>query len=83
MKQIEAPKEQMTLFYSKRTKEIKAYTGGEIDFGYFGDDQEDMEIIYDRLVMELDEFVLDNTEKFKVVDSELKLKEAEIPERFL
>lgn len=73
----------MTLFYSKRTGEIKAYTSGEIDFGYFGEDKEDMEIIYNCLITDLDEYVIENIEKFHIENGEIRIKEDEIPDRFL
>lgn len=73
----------MTLFYSKRSGDIKAYTTGEADFGYFGNDEEDMKVIYDCLIIDLDEFVLDNTDKFKITNGELKLSEEAIPEKYL
>ena len=75
--------EKMTLFYSKRTGEIKAYTTGITDFGYFGEDAEDMEIIYDFVVVDLDNYVLGNINQFKIEDDEIRLKESIDLERYL
>lgn len=65
----------MTLFYSKRTGEIKAYTTGITDMGYFGEDEKDFTIIYDFIVVERDDYVLDNVGQFKIIDGKIKLKE--------
>ncbi len=73
----------MTLFYSKRTGEIKAYTTGVTDMGYYGDDKEDFSIIYDFLIVDRDDYVLDNIEQFKIIESEVKLKEGVDLERYL
>ena len=85
MKLLNAPeeREKMTLFYSKQTGEIKGYTSGISDLGYFGDDEIDMEIIYDFVVVDLDNYVLDNTSQFKIVDGEIKLKQSVDLEKYL
>lgn len=75
--------EKMTLFYSKRTGEIKAYTTGATDFGYFGDDDEDMAVIYGYIVVDLDDYVLENINQFKVVNNKVKLKENIDLEKYL
>lgn len=67
--------DKMTLFYSKRTGEIKAYTTGISDMGYYGDDEKDFSIIYDFIVVDRDDYVLNNIEQFKIVDKKIKLKE--------
>ena len=64
----------MTVFYSIRTGEIKGYTTGETDLGYFGEDEGDFSLIYDYLVTSLNNYVLDNFKQFHVVDKEIKLK---------
>lgn len=73
----------MTLFYSKRTGEIKAYTTGITDMGYYGDDEEDFKLIYDFIVVDRDDYVLDNFSKFKIVDKQIKLKEAVNLDKYL
>ena len=67
--------EKMTIFYSKRTGEIKAYTTGITDFGYFGEDAEDMKVIYSCKVVDLDNYVLENIAHFKVEGDRIKLKD--------
>ena len=75
--------DKMTIFYSRRTGEIKAYTTGITDFGYFGEDEEDMKIIYDFVVVDLDNYVLDNINQFKIEDDEIRLKESIDLEKYL
>lgn len=75
--------DKMTLFYSKRTGEIKAYTTGISDMGYYGDDEEDFSIIYDFIVADRDDYVLNNIEQFEIVDGEVKLKENIDLEKYL
>lgn len=73
----------MTLFYSKRTGEIKGFTTGITDMGYFGEDTEDMSIIYNFIVVDRDDYVLDNVEQFKIVDRKIKLKETVSLDKYL
>lgn len=58
--------EKMTLFYRKRTGEIASYCTGIQDMSYFGDNQEDYELIWDYIVVNRDDYVLNNTSQFKV-----------------
>lgn len=73
----------MTLFYSKSTGEIKGFTSGTTDMGYFGEDTEDMSIIYNFIVVDRDDYVLDNVEQFKIVDKKIKLKETVNLDKYL
>ncbi len=75
--------EKMTLFYSKRTGEIKAFTTGITDMGYFGKDEKDFSVIYDFIVVELDNYVLDNINQFRVEDNKIKLKDNVDLEKYL
>lgn len=56
----------MTLFYSKRTGEIKCCATGIQDMSFWGKDAEDYSIIWDCVVLEKDEYVIRNREKFRV-----------------
>lgn len=67
--------DKMTLFYSKNTGDIKAYTAGTTDMGYFGEDEIDIELIYDFIVVDLDNYIMDNTHQFKVEDKQVVLKQ--------
>lgn len=75
MKALNSADDKMTLFFSKRTKDIKAYTAGIIDFGYFGDDEEDMKVIYDLVVVDYDDYVIENVNQFRIEDKKVKLKD--------
>lgn len=76
MPTIEEMEKKMTLFYSKQTGEIKASCGGIQDMNFFGTNKIDYEIIYDFIVVDKDEYVLNNIDKFKIVNGQVKLKEA-------
>lgn len=76
MATIEEMEKKMTLFYSKQTGEIKATCGGIQDMNFFGINEVDYQIIYDYVVMNKDEYVLNNIDKFKVVNKQVKLKKA-------
>ncbi len=67
--------DKMTLFYSKRTGDIKGFTTGVTDMGYYGDDEEDMSIIYNFVVVDRDDYVLSNIHQFKIVNEKARLKE--------
>lgn len=76
MATIEEMKSKMTIFYSKQTGEIKAACGGIQNMNFFGTNKVDYEIIYDYVVLDRDKYVLDNIDKFKIVNGQVKLKEA-------
>lgn len=76
MATIDEMKSKMTIFYSKQTGEIKAACGGIQDMNFFGGNKVDFEIIYDFIVLDRDSYVLDNADKFKIVNGQVKLKEA-------
>lgn len=64
----------MTLFYSKQTGEIKCYCTGIQDMNYFGTSKIDFEIIYAFIVIEKDEYILNNLDLFKVSNNKVVLK---------
>lgn len=66
MATIDEMQNSMTLFYSKKTGEIKAFSTGIQDMSFFGTDKEDYEIIWDYVVLTKDENVLNNFKSFKV-----------------
>ncbi|WP_326514148.1 hypothetical protein [Clostridium intestinale] len=76
MASLEEHEKSMTLYYSKRTGEITAFSTGIQDMSFFGDNKEDYEIIWDFIVLEKDTYVLENRDKFKVIDGSVKLKES-------
>lgn len=65
----------LTIFYNKRTGSIKELCSGEQTMDWFGEEKEDYEQIFDLVVVEYDEYVLQNIHQFKVIDGNLKLKE--------
>ncbi|GAA0084588.1 hypothetical protein UT300007_10270 [Clostridium sp. CTA-7] len=71
---LEQHEASMTLFYMKRTGEIQRYSTGIQGMKYFGGHEEDYKLIIDFIVLEKDQYVLDNIEKFKIVDKKLILK---------
>lgn len=76
MATIEEMESKMTIFYSKQTGEIKASCGGMQTMDFFGQNKVDYEIIYDFIVLDRDSYVLDNISIFKIVDGQVKLKQA-------
>ena len=68
--------EQMTIFYNKRTGSIKELCSGTQTMEWFGAEKEDYEQILDCIVVESDEYVLNNFPQFEVVEGALKLKQA-------
>jgi len=44
----------VTFFFNKRLGIIKIYTTGTTDMSYYGEEQQDMELIYDFVVVPLD-----------------------------
>ncbi|EOU1651310.1 hypothetical protein OQL15_001221 [Clostridium perfringens] len=70
---IELYEKSVTLFYSLKTGDIKLYAGGIQNMDFFGKDKDDYN--YGYIVVEKDDFLLNNLENFKVIDGELQLKE--------
>lgn len=70
--------EHLTVFYNVRTGDIKEMCSGKQDMSWFGDEQEDYEKIFDFLVVEYDDYVMENSHQFVVKDGKIKLKD--IPE---
>lgn len=75
--------DKMTLFYSKRTGEIKGCTTGVSDMGFYGDDEEDFSVIYDFIVVDRDDYVINNLNQFEVIEEEIKLKQDVNLEKYL
>ena len=63
---IKTHQNNMTLFYSKKTGEIKSYATGIQDMNYFGNDKEDYTLIWDYVVIPRDDKVIRNLEIFKI-----------------
>jgi hypothetical protein len=67
----------MTIFYRLRNLEISDTCTGVQSFRYFGENIEDYEMIYGRLVLDYDVFILRNTQDFyleKNENGEVQLK---------
>lgn len=56
----------MTIYYRKKTGEIKEFMSGECDMSVFGVEQEDYELIWDYIHVEMDEMVRNNRSQFSV-----------------
>ena len=56
----------MTIFYNKRLGTIQAIAGGTQDMSYFGEEEEDFKLIYDYIVVDNDEYVINNSNNFCV-----------------
>lgn len=63
----------VTLFYSKRTGEIKKYTTGITDlYKAFGQAEgEELSLIYDVLVTDYDEDIINNYKDYKIENNEV------------
>lgn len=56
----------MTVYYRKKTGDIVQIVTGIHDMGVYGKEREDFELIRDFIVVEKDEFILDNMSQFHV-----------------
>ena len=73
----------MTIFYNKRLGTIQAIAGGTQDMSYFGEEEEDFKLIYDYIVVDNDEYVINNSNNFCVSERQLKFKNAENVNKYL
>ena len=72
---LEEMNKSMTLFYMKRTGDIINKATGIQDMKFYSDFEEDYKLIIEFIVLPKDEYVLENIEKFKIIDKKLILKE--------
>lgn len=72
----------MTLYYSKSSGDIKAFCTGIQDMSFFGSDSEDYSIIWDFVVLPLDNNVLDNFKNFTInlTTKQLEIKSSAVPQ---
>lgn len=68
--------EEVTLFYSINTGKIKLYCTGGQSMDYFGEDKCDYN--YDFIVVKYDDFLINNLDKFSVLNKELKFDSSSI-----
>lgn len=73
----------MTIFYNKRLGSIQAIVGGTQNMSYFGEQEEDFKIIYDYIVVDKDEYVINNSSYFIVINNVLKLKDSTCINKYL
>lgn len=71
MATIEEHNDSITIFYSKRTGIINSLSTGIQDMGFFGENAEDMSVIYDFMIVPYSKDLLYNKDKYKVVDGVL------------
>ena len=58
--------DKMTIYYRKKTGEIKEFISGECDMSVFGAEQEDYMLIWDFIVVDIDDYVRNNRQLFNV-----------------
>lgn len=71
--------DKMTIFYSKSTGDINCYCTGEQNMSYYGKFASDMAVVFDFIVLDYDQYVMDNINNFVVNAGVLKLKQSSIP----
>ncbi|GKZ04082.1 hypothetical protein ANS017_26530 [Paraclostridium bifermentans] len=70
----------LTLFYSKRTGDIKKFTTGITDLiKAFGNDEgEELSLVYDTLIIDFDENIIQNYNEYKIVNGEVVSKKTTV-----
>lgn len=61
----------MTIFYMKSSGAIKQIIGDEQDFSVFGQEANDYALIYGRIVVPFDYYIMDNIWTHKVIDGQV------------
>lgn len=72
----------LTIFYNKRTGEIKEMCSGDQTMDWFGEEAQDFELIYDFIVVANDQYILDNYMSMAVANGSIKAKQEEVPEQY-
>ena len=63
--------EKMTIFYMKSSGVIKQIIGDIHDFSIFGQEANDYNLIFGRIVVPFDYYIMDNTWTHKVIDGQV------------
>lgn len=74
--------EQLTIFYNKRTGNIKELISGKETFDWFGEEAEDYEKIYDFVYVDYDDYIFQNYDRMKIIDGEPKIVVDEVPTKY-
>lgn len=74
--------EYMTIFFNKRTGNIKELVSDKATFDWFGEEAEDYEKIYDLVYVEYDDYIFQNYDRMKIVDGKPKIVVEEVPEKY-
>ncbi|NBI05759.1 hypothetical protein [Senegalia massiliensis] len=64
----------LTIFYNKRTGSIKELCSGEQSMDWFGEEKRDYEEIFDFIIVDYDEYIVQNLHQFEIKDSKVVLK---------
>lgn len=72
----------LTIFYNKRTGEVKELCSGKQNFDWFGGEAQDYELIFDFIIVDFDQYILENYMSMKIIGGELKAKQEEVPEQY-
>lgn len=75
--------DKLTLFYNKRTGDIKELCSGQQNMDWFGAEKEDYMKIFDFIVIDYDAYILNNSHQFHVSDGNVKLKQESILNKYL
>ncbi|EHK2440939.1 hypothetical protein KCL46_000962 [Clostridium perfringens] len=71
----------VTLFYSQSTGDIKLHAGGVQNMDYFGPEKDDYN--YKFIVVDKDDYLLNNLENFKVENGKVKLKNNDMLAKYI
>lgn len=63
---LDVYKDKMTLFYSKKSGEIQTFCTGVQDMNFFGENKDDYTVIWDFLVVDYNDKVLNNLSMFLI-----------------
>ena len=74
MASIEENEKKMTIFYMKSDGSIVNFSTGIQNMNFYGEHKEDYSLIYDYLVTDFDDYVMNNLKDFYVNTEENKLK---------
>jgi len=73
----------LTIFYNKRTGSIKELCGGKQNMGWFGNEQQDYEQIFNYVHVDFDSYIIENYMNMMIVDGQVKLIQKDVPDKYL
>jgi hypothetical protein len=73
----------MTIFYRKSTGDLADICSDEQTMDFYGSLKADYELIFSFIIVDFDEYVMQNPRLFIIIDCAIKLKDSETLQKYM